>query len=41
MAYWDAMIVRAVTQTGCRVLYSEDLQHGRRFGSTEIINPFL
>jgi predicted nucleic acid-binding protein len=41
ISFWDAMIVRAATQTGCRILYTEDLQHGRRFGSAEIVNPFL
>ncbi len=40
LSFWDAMIVHAALQTGCAVLYSEDLQHGRRFGGLEIVNPF-
>ena len=40
-AYWDAMIVRAAIQTGCRTLYSEDMQHARKVHNVEIVNPFL
>jgi len=25
----------------CEALYSEDFQHGRRFGDCTIVNPFL
>jgi len=39
--YWDAMIVQAAIQSGCKTLYSEDLQHGRQINGIEIINPFL
>ena len=38
---WDALIVRSALQSGCTVLYSEDLQHGRRLDGLEIVNPFL
>lgn len=41
LPYWDALIVRAAQETGCRILYSEDLQHGRRYDSVEVVNPFL
>ena len=37
---WDAMIVQAAIDADCAVLYSEDMQGGRRFGRLEIINPF-
>lgn len=37
---WDALIVRAALIGRCRVLYSEDLQHGRRIDGLEIRNPF-
>jgi predicted nucleic acid-binding protein len=36
----DALVLRAATMSGCRVLYTEDLQHGRRFDGTEIVDPF-
>jgi predicted nucleic acid-binding protein len=28
-------------ETGCRVLLSEDMQHGREFDGVEIVNPSL
>jgi predicted nucleic acid-binding protein len=37
---WDALVIRAASQSGCSVLYSEDFQHGRRIGGLEIVNPF-
>lgn len=38
---WDALIVEAALEARCDVLMTEDLQHGRRFGELEIVNPFL
>lgn len=32
LAFDDALIVAAAARSGCRILYSEDMQHGRRFG---------
>jgi predicted nucleic acid-binding protein len=37
---WDSLVVRAALNGGCRVLYSEDLQDGRRLDGLEIVNPF-
>jgi predicted nucleic acid-binding protein len=41
IAWYDSLIVVAALQGGCKVLYSEDMQHGRRFGDLAIQNPFL
>lgn len=41
LAIWDGLIVQAALDARCDVLLSEDLQHGRRFGSLEVTNPFL
>jgi predicted nucleic acid-binding protein len=40
LSIWDALIVRAALISGCRILYSEDLQSGRRFEALEVVNPF-
>ncbi len=40
LSFWDAMIVHMAMAAECAVLYSEDLQHGRRFAGLEIVNPF-
>jgi len=41
LAWYDSLIVAAAVQGGCKILYSEDLQHGRRFGELVVQNPFL
>jgi predicted nucleic acid-binding protein len=41
LSWYDSLIVAAAIQGGCQVLYSEDMQHGRRFGDLVIQNPFL
>lgn len=38
---WDAMIIEAAIRAGAMTLYSEDMQHGQRFDSLTIVNPFL
>jgi len=41
-ALYDSMIVSAALQSGCTVLYSEDMQHGQIIeGQLRITNPFL
>jgi predicted nucleic acid-binding protein len=41
LSWYDSLIVSAATQAQCDFLYTEDLQHGQRFGSLQISNPFL
>lgn len=41
LSWHDSLIVAAAVQGGCQILYSEDLQHGRRFGDLVVENPFL
>ena len=41
LAFYDALIVAAAADAGCRVLLTEDLQHGRKFGGVTIQNPFF
>ena len=41
IAWYDSLIIAAALQGGCKVLYSEDMQQGRRFGDLVIQNPFL
>ncbi len=40
-SFWDALVIRAALRSGCSVLYSEDLQAGRKIEGLEIVNPFL
>ena len=41
LSFWDAMIVQMAIQADCAVLFSEDMQAGRRFAGVEIVNPFV
>jgi predicted nucleic acid-binding protein len=39
-SFWDALVVRAAKQAGCRVLLSEDFQDGREIDGLQVLNPF-
>ncbi len=41
ISFWDAMLWITAKQAGCAYVLSEGMQHGRRLGGVEIINPFL
>jgi predicted nucleic acid-binding protein len=41
LSFWDTLILQAAIKSGCKLLYTEDLQHGQRIGSLTIENPFL
>jgi predicted nucleic acid-binding protein len=41
LAWYDSLIVAAALESNCTILYTEDLQHGQRFGELRINNPFL
>ncbi len=40
ISFYDALIVASASAGGCRILYSEDLQEGRRFLGLTVRNPF-
>jgi predicted nucleic acid-binding protein len=39
--FYDSLIVAAAIEAGAEILYTEDFQDGRQFGSLKIVNPFL
>ena len=41
LSWWDALIVGAAQVSNCPVLLTEDLQHGQRVGTVQVINPFV
>jgi predicted nucleic acid-binding protein len=41
LSWYDSLIVAAALQSECKFLYTEDLQHGQRFGKLQIVNPFI
>jgi predicted nucleic acid-binding protein len=40
LGIWDAVILSAASQAGCRLLLSEDLQDGFTWGGVTVVNPF-
>ena len=40
LAIWDAVILAAASQAGCRLLLTEDLHDGFRWGGVTVANPF-
>ena len=40
LSYWDAAILAAARQMGCRSVYSEDLNANQNYEGVTVINPF-
>ncbi len=40
LSFWDSLIVVAAQKGGASVLFSEDFNHGQKFGSVVVQNPF-
>lgn len=39
-SFWDALIIQSALVSGCRILFTEDLQQRRRVNGLEVLNPF-
>ncbi len=40
ISYWDAALIAASERLSIPLLYTEDLNHGQKYGSVTVINPF-
>lgn len=40
-SFWDSLILSTANDTGCILLYSEDLNSGQIISGTKVLNPFL
>ena len=40
LSYWDAAILAAAKQMGCRRVFSEDLNDGQNYDGVTVVNPF-
>lgn len=40
LGIWDAVILSAASQAGCRLLLSEDFQEGFTWAGVTVVNPF-
>jgi len=41
LSFWDALIVSAAREAGCRYLLTEDLQHDQDLDGLRIMSPFV
>jgi predicted nucleic acid-binding protein len=41
VSFWDALILTVAGRASCSVVYSEDLNAGRRYGGVKVKNPFV
>jgi predicted nucleic acid-binding protein len=41
LSWYDSLIVAGAIEAECEVLYSEDMQHGKKFGDLQVKNPYL
>jgi predicted nucleic acid-binding protein len=39
-SFWDALVIQTARQSGCVVLFSEDMQHQQEIDGVRIVNPF-
>jgi predicted nucleic acid-binding protein len=40
ISFWDAMILQSARQSGCGILWSEDLSDSQDYGGVKVVNPF-
>ncbi|MCK4762415.1 MAG: PIN domain-containing protein [Candidatus Aminicenantes bacterium] len=40
LSFWDSLIISAAQQSGCSLLYTEDLNPGQKIRNLQIRNPF-
>jgi len=40
-SFYDGLVVASAMEAGCRILYTEDMQHGQVVDGVRIENPFL
>ena len=41
ISFWDSLVIRSAQQTGCNILWSEDLAHGQEYDGVVVQNPFV
>jgi len=41
ISFWDALILQAAQHCGAKIVYSEDLAAGQKYGAIQVINPLI
>jgi predicted nucleic acid-binding protein len=39
LGFWDALLLETARAAGCKILLSEDFQHGRSYGGLLVLDP--
>ena len=41
ISYWDSLVIASAVKSGCKIIYTEDMQHNQKIeGKLKIIDPF-
>ena len=40
LSFWDGLILAAAIESNCRILFTEDMNHGQYIEQIKIVNPF-
>ena len=40
ISFWDALVLAAAEAGGAKLVYTEDLNHGQKYGAVTVENPF-
>lgn len=40
LSFWDSLIICSAVSSHCKVIYTEDMNHGQLIRGVEIVNPF-
>lgn len=40
LSFWDALILKCASASGCARVLSEDMQHGSTIDGVQVVNPF-
>jgi len=40
ISFWDSLVISSASSGNCKIIYSEDLNHGQMIGGIQIVNPF-
>ena len=41
ISFWDAMVIASAQALRCGIIWSEDLNHGQRYDTVTVRNPFI
>lgn len=40
LSHWASLIIASAKETGCTIVYSEDMAHEQTYDGVQVLNPF-